>query len=41
MSKTANAGEKSITLKEAVDWQVDEYIVIASTGYSAGEAEKR
>jgi len=41
MYETSNAGSKQITLKEAVDWKVGEYIVIASTTFSGRDAEKR
>jgi len=41
MDKTSNAAEKSITLKEKVDWKVGEVIVIASSDNEGRHAEKR
>jgi hypothetical protein len=39
LSQTASPGDTSITLNTAVDWKTGEQIVIASTSYSAAEAE--
>lgn len=42
LASTANAGQNTITLQDAVDWSVGDYIVIATTGdrHSQGENEK-
>jgi hypothetical protein len=41
LEATAAANQNQITLKEAVDWKVDEEIVIASTEFEADQAEKK
>lgn len=41
ISKDALKGDKQITLKEEVDWQIGEFIVIASTDYSPSHCEER
>jgi len=41
MDKTSNAAEKSITLKEKVDWVIGDVIVIASSDLEGRHAEKR
>lgn len=41
MSASSTIGDTSITLKEEVDWQVGEYIVIASSDFEGRNAEKR
>ncbi len=41
LSETANAGAKTIKLKDSVGWQAGDEIVIASTSYDLNETEKR
>ena len=41
INATANAGDASITLKETVNWEVGDEIVIASTDFDGRQAEKR
>jgi hypothetical protein len=41
LDTTANPGEATITLVQAVDWKEGELIVIAPTGYDNDEAEER
>lgn len=41
MSASSSAGATQIQLKESVDWQVGEYIVIASSDFEGRNAEKR
>ena len=41
LSKTASKGDKSITLKENVDWQIGEKIVIASSDFEPDHCEER
>lgn len=41
INATANAGATSITLKETVNWEVGDEIVIASTDFDGRQAEKR
>jgi len=41
LDSTAEANSTTITLRKAVDWQVGETIVIASTDYEARHAEER
>jgi hypothetical protein len=39
LSQTASAGSNQITLRQAVDWQINEEIVISTTSYSAFQTE--
>lgn len=41
LNATANAGSTSITIKESVNWQVGDRIVIASTDFDMNKAEER
>ena len=41
LNATANAGATSITLKETINWEVGDEIVIASTDFDGRQAEKR
>jgi len=41
LEKTANIGDSSITLMRDVDWQVNEKIVLAPTGYYNDEVDER
>jgi hypothetical protein len=41
MSASSSAGATQIQVKESVDWQVGEYIVIASSDFEGRNAEKR
>ena len=41
MEETANIGDSTIKLSEAVDWKVGEYIAIAPTGFDPHAADKR
>ena len=41
MEETAEVGATTITLKQAVDWQVGELIGVASTDFNGRHAEKR
>lgn len=41
LNVTAQAGATSITLKETIDWEVGDEIVIASTDFDPHQAEKR
>lgn len=39
LAKTAKRGQRLLKLKQAIDWQIGDEIVIASTSYEASEAE--
>ena len=41
LNATASAGATSITLKETIDWEIGDEIVIASTDFDPHQAEKR
>jgi len=41
MEETANIGDSTIKLSEAVDWKVGEQIAIAPTGFDPHAADKR
>jgi len=41
LNATANVGATSITLKETVNWEIGDEIVIASTDFDGRQAEKR
>ena len=41
LAQTAKEGDTQVVLSQAVDWQVGEEIVIASTFYEAGQTEER
>ncbi|SFB94556.1 Por secretion system C-terminal sorting domain-containing protein [Algibacter lectus] len=41
LNRTVNAGVRTITLKEPIDWNVGDEIVIASTDFNPRQAEKR
>ena len=41
LSATVNVGATTLTLTDAVDWQVGEEIVVASTSFVHEEAERR
>lgn len=41
LNKTAQAGSNTIEVIEAVDWQVGQSIVVASTSYDPFEAEQK
>ena len=40
LQTTATAGSQTITLKESVDWQVGDEIIITPTGYTLHETER-
>ncbi|XP_062266639.1 PKHD1 like 1, tandem duplicate 1 [Platichthys flesus] len=41
LAATASAGSNTLTLSQAVDWQVGDEVLISTTSYSAWETEKR
>jgi hypothetical protein len=41
LAATVNPGDTSLTLSEAVDWQVGEVIVVASTSFEHWESERK
>ncbi|KAM9385916.1 fibrocystin-L-like isoform 2-T2 [Pholidichthys leucotaenia] len=41
LAATANAGSNTVTLSQAVDWQVGDEVVISTSSYSMLETEKR
>lgn len=41
IATTINPGDTTFTVQDAVDWQVGEEIVVASTSFDHNEAEQR